>query len=83
MKYKQCKLKSGNEHMVTCLPDEPKLKVGVKVSLKDSENPKQWWLVESMGNIALEKDDIKGSHNSKNWHKNDFRGKLTGLNIKS
>jgi len=34
-----------------------------------------------MGDTLLPKDDIKGSHNSKAWHGNDFHGKLPGLKI--
>ncbi len=58
-----------------------KLKVGVRVRLEDSENPLQWWMINSVGETLLPKDEIKGSHNSKGWHDKDYHEKLKGLNI--
>jgi hypothetical protein len=50
----QCNLQhrlngGGYARMVANLPYREDLKVGVYVTLKDSENPKQWWQVCYVG----------------------------------
>lgn len=76
--YRQYNLISGNEHLTAWLQEG--LKKGWKVNLADSDNPVQWWKITSVGDTLLPKDEIKGSHNSKAWYKNDLpRGRIKGL----
>ena len=79
--YKQCNLKSSNSVMTAWL-EADKVRAGIKVTLKDSQDPARWWLITSVGDTALPKDEIKGSHASEDWYKKDFRGTLKGLKIK-
>jgi len=44
MKYKQCELKNGVSRMIVWL-DAEKVKPNIKVTLKNSENPKIWWTI--------------------------------------
>lgn len=76
--YKQCNLQNGASHITAWL-EADKVKVGFKVTLKDSEEPEKWWTITSVGDTTLPKAEIKGSHNSKSWHDKDFHGKLKGL----
>lgn len=79
--YKQCNLLSGTYAMVAWL-EADKVKLGMYVTLKDSEEPNLWWKIQSIGDTSLAKTDIKGAHNSEAWHRNDYRRKLEGLIIK-
>jgi len=79
--YKQCNLRSGQSLMTCWLED--KIQVGWRVTLKDSDNPSELWTIESIGDTALPRKEIKGAHASKDWHKNDFHGVLKGLVVKN
>lgn len=78
--YKQCVLQSGDSVIVSWLLAS-EAKVGIRVTLKDSDDPTKWWTITSVGKQELAKKDIKDSHEAKNWYKKDFRGKLKGLNV--
>lgn len=54
----QCQLSSGNSRLVCNLPMDSRLKVGVKVTLKDSEDPDQYWTVDHIGQ-PVRKHSIK------------------------
>ena len=75
----QCNLQNGNNH-ITCWLEANRVKPGYRVTLKNSENPTEWWTVVNVGGLK-EQEDIKGSHNSEDWHKKDYRRRLHGLNI--
>lgn len=64
---------------MNCWLEANKVKVGIKVTLKDSDNPQCWWLITSIGETILPQKDIKGSHDSGSWFDGDFHGKLNGL----
>ena len=54
----QCKLKSENIEQVVWLPAHPKLRAGVHVTLKDTEDPTRvWQVVETYS--SCEKSDLK------------------------
>ena len=78
--YRQYNLESGNEHLTAWL--DRQLRVGWRVRLANSEEPEQWWTVTGKGDTLLLKEEIKGSHDSKKWFKNDLpRGRLKGLDV--
>lgn len=78
---RQYNLEHGNEHLTAWL-DAIDLRVGTKVTLRDSENPTIFWKVVGIGDTVLPKDEIKGAHDSKKWHGNDMpRGRIKGLKI--
>lgn len=77
MMMRQYKLKNFHKEMV-CWLEAGKVKKGDCVTLKNSENPKDWWLVEEVY-TKMDLAEIKGGHESYKWHKNDFHGKLEGL----
>lgn len=60
---------------------DAKVKKGWKITLKDSGDPKEWWLIKSVGTHLRPRNDIWDQHKSKKWFENDFHGRLTGLNI--
>ena len=78
--YRQCILEMGNAR-ITCWLEASKVRVGIKITLKDSENPTQWWKVVSVSGVELPRKDIKGSHNSYSWHEKDFHGRFKGLGV--
>ena len=80
--YKQCNLSNRDSHMTAWL-DAAIVKPGIKVTLKDAEDPALWWTIDSVGETAMAKEDIKGAHGSKKWYGNDFHGTLKGLQIKN
>lgn len=45
MPVTQCRLKSDTLEQTTWLPSHPKLRAGMHVTLKDSEDPTRVWLV--------------------------------------
>jgi hypothetical protein len=63
-----CKLKNGNSQIDAYLEFKSKMRVGVKVTLKDSEDPTIWWTVESMG----EPIDAELVERKENWYKTNF-----------
>lgn len=65
----QCVLVSGNEK-TECYLEPDKIKVGYRVTLKDSADPEQWWTIESIG-TPIAKHLIHDDHDSKNWHDKD------------
>lgn len=75
----QYKLQSDGKELV-CWLEANRIKIGNKVKLKNSENPDAWWeVVEAFTKMELA--DIKGGHESYKWHRNDFHGKLNGLQV--
>lgn len=56
--YTQCRLKSGKTQLV-CYLDSTKLKTGMRVTLKDFDDPSQWWDVVSVSETAIPRDKIK------------------------
>ena len=44
----QLKLVSGTTHMVANVADDSRIKSGVTVTLKDSDDPKRYWFVEEV-----------------------------------
>lgn len=66
-----CKLINGNENVDAYIELKPKLKVGVKVTLKDSDEPEKWWTVEKMG----EPVDASLVERKENWYKTNFTRK--------
>ncbi len=66
-----CKLKNGDANLDAYLEVKPKLRVGVKVTLKDSDDPTIWWTVESMG----EPKDASLLERKENWYKTNFARK--------
>lgn len=53
------------QHITAWLQDG--LKVGARVTLKDSENPQKWWTVAGMGDTLLPKDEL---HKKSQWNNN-------------
>lgn len=85
MKVVQCSLRSMDNnsvaHMVCWLDKRPELKKGVRVTLKDYEEPDREWWVESIGDVVMEKSDLK---RAKDWHRNDFvRDKGSFRNVRT
>ena len=79
MLMQQYKLQNGSSQLV-CWLEEGQVKPGYKVQLKNTDDPELWWdVVEAYTKQELA--DIKGAHNSHDWHKNDFHGRLKGLKI--
>lgn len=78
--YKQCNLTNGDSHMTAWL-DASVAKPGIRVTLKDSANPEDWWTIDAVGDTAMARKDIKGAHGSENWFKKDYLGKLKGLKV--
>ena len=79
IRLQQYQLENENSLLV-CWLEADRVKVGDRVTLKDSDNPMRYWTVTK---AYSEKDskDIHDAHESKNWHKGDFHGKLEGLNV--
>ena len=81
MKYKQCHVRSGESQQTVWLEAE-KVKEGIKVTLKDSDEPKRWWTIVRVYETALEKSEIKDAHAARKWYQNDLkRGTIKGLNV--
>lgn len=62
MKVVQCVLDRDNGKigpLVCWLEQRPDLKQGVRVTLKDSEDPTALWDVRSVGTVVKDKKDIK------------------------
>lgn len=54
LKYEvQLYLKSGRSRMVVMVDQDKKLKPGLQVTLKDSEDPTQWWEIVTMSQPML------------------------------
>lgn len=64
MKYKQCLLKSDKSIMTVWL-DADKVKLGIKVTLKTSEDPSKWWKIIAVYSGEFEQADVKKYHNPK------------------
>jgi len=78
---RQYNLEHGDEQLTAWL-DAIDLKKGARVTLKDSEHPDVFWTVTGIGDTVLPKDEIKGAHDSRDWHKNDLpRGRIKGLKV--
>jgi hypothetical protein len=70
MKIVQTILKSGDTQQVAWIDNDPRVRVGVQVTLKDSDEPERLWKVTAMGAIA-DKTDIAGKR-SGTWFNTDF-----------
>jgi hypothetical protein len=79
--YKHYILESGKATLTAWL--DAKVKKGNRVTLKDSENPKEWWTVVSEGDLAIPRDELHDEHSSKVIHEKDFHGTLPGLTYKN
>jgi len=64
MRYKQCVIKSGTSRIVAWL-DADKIKVGIRITLKNSDEPRRWWKVLEISNHELVQKDIDKNHNPK------------------
>lgn len=42
---RQFKLATGSATLVTYLPEDRRLRVGTRLTLKDSDDPRRWWTV--------------------------------------
>lgn len=61
--YVQCQLESGTSRLVAQLPWEKRLRKGVQVTLKDSEDPTRRWTVAHVGH-PIPRSDIKVGWNN-------------------
>jgi hypothetical protein len=57
-KMRQFKLRHGNTHTTCYLEDDPRLKVGNRVTLKTSDDPKKLWEIESRSEVTTELGSI-------------------------
>ncbi len=70
MKIIQTILTSDNARQVAWIDNDPRVRIGCQVTLKDSDEPARLWKVTAMGAIA-DKDDIAGKR-SGTWFNTDF-----------
>lgn len=63
--YRQYNLTSNDSHTTAWL--EEGLKVGNRVTLKDSMEPERWWTVTSMGDTRMLKEEL---HKKSKWNNN-------------
>lgn len=68
MKFTQCKIKNCDASQTVWLPSD-KVKLTRWITLKD-DNVKKWWQIVEVFSTT-EEDNIKDSHDSKRWFKND------------
>lgn len=59
MKVVQCILINGNSTLQCWLENRSNLKVGNRVTLKDSDDPALLWEVVSVGTVIKEKKELK------------------------
>lgn len=78
MKKVQCLLKSKNTTTVCWIDNDPRLKQGIFITLKDTDTPERRWEIITIG-VPREMSDIKGGHSSKDWHKNDKHTAFQGI----
>jgi hypothetical protein len=62
--YVQCHLEDGTSRMVAALPWERGLRKGVRVTLKDAEDPERLWTVAHVG------APMPRSRFKTDWHNN-------------
>lgn len=62
----QCRLESDGAVMIVWLSSEKDFKVGNKVTLKSSDEPKRWWKVTSKGQGHPRKDIKRANFSSIN-----------------
>ena len=60
---RQFKLQSGTTTTTCWLEDSKKLRVGVRVTLKDSDDPKRWWVVVERGENLREASKLNPQWN--------------------
>ena len=80
MKVVQCSLlaKIDTDTYATLtvwLDHRPDLKSGVFVTLKDSDEPARKWMVESVGELIMEKDEVADKSHSRAFFKRDMHRK--------
>lgn len=63
--YRQYNLQRNTMHLTAWLQDG--LKTGSAVTLKDSEHPNEWWLIKSMGDTLIGKEEL---HKKSKWNNN-------------
>lgn len=66
-----CNLVAGNAHLDAYLDYSPKLRPGVKVTLRNSEDPLNWWTVVSVGDPK----PAELLERKENWYKTNFSRK--------
>ena len=76
--YKQCELTNGATTQFVWL-EADKIKIGINVTLEDSENEEKWWRITKIFDQGLEKNEIKDSHDSQKWYDKDHHRKLERL----
>jgi len=54
----QCQLESGKERLICWLDKVGKITPGMRITLKDSDDPEKWWTIVSMSS-PVEKSSIK------------------------
>ncbi len=70
-KYRQYNLENiklpenTKQHLTAWLIDG--LEIGWKVTLKDSENPEEYWLITGRGDTLIDKQEL---HNKSKWNNN-------------
>lgn len=81
MKYQQATIRNSEGAHQTVFLESGAFKLGNCVTLSDSDDPKEWWLVIDIFDKAIPEENIKDSHDSKNWYKKDHLRKVEGLHI--
>lgn len=60
---RQFKLQSGTTVTTAWLDDDPRVKLHSRVTLKDSDEPKRWWVVIERGDNTRHKSTLEKSWN--------------------
>lgn len=63
MKVVQVRLTSGDSHLTAWV--ENKIKVGNRITLKDSDDPDQMWEI-----ISIDSEPVEQSSVNRGWHNN-------------
>lgn len=73
MKIAQCTIINGNSSQVAWLDKVDQLRVGCRVTLKDSPEPERLWTVNSIGKADDSKEVTVGiGKRSQTWFNTDF-----------
>jgi hypothetical protein len=78
MKNVHCLIENKNTKMVTWLPADSRLKVGVSLTLKGREDEGFWTILTMSDPMELPES---AKHNSEKWHDNDNHRRLGKLKL--